>query len=158
MSGHADGFKNTTRKPINFTTDPKPENSRQGSSGQGVPGLEELLSVIEAIAATPIGRHPAIGDDIINKLKYTPLYAAYVALQPVMMKIFVSETTVEARSPWKLANSGPETIPQLKPLETGLSTMLRTVDTISKNIAKGEEVASGLRVLAEKGNANRDAM
>ncbi|KAG8891161.1 hypothetical protein FRC00_014179, partial [Tulasnella sp. 408] len=158
MSGHADGTKNTRKKPNNLTFDPKADNSRPGSSDQSVPGLAELLSVIETIAATPIGRNPAIGDGVVNKLRATPLYAAYVALQPVIMKIYVSETTVEARSPWKLAHESREEIPHLKPLETGIEEVNKTVYDISKNGAKGEHVASGFRSLAERGDANRHAV
>ncbi|KAG8904227.1 hypothetical protein FRC00_014175, partial [Tulasnella sp. 408] len=132
MSGHADGTKNTHKKPNNLTVDPKADNSRPGGSDHSVPGLAELLSVIETIAATPIGRNPAIGDGVVNKLRMTPLYAAYVALQPVIMKIYVSETTVEARSPWKLAHESREEIPHLKPLETGIEEVNKTVEDISK--------------------------
>lgn len=133
MSGPADAIKNSAKKPVNnITIDPRLGDSRSGSSGQSVPGLVELLSVIETIAATPIGRQPAIGEGTINKLRPTPLYPAFVALQPVIMKIFVSETTVEARSPWKLTHERQEDIPHLKPLDAGIKTVTKTMDEIYK--------------------------
>ncbi|KAG8952780.1 hypothetical protein FRC04_003704 [Tulasnella sp. 424] len=155
MSGPADNNKNTGKKPVNLTINQNPGSNRQGSSDKTVPGLAELLSVIETIAATPVGRSPVIGDDLINRLRGTPLYAAYTALQPVMMKILVSETTVEARSPWKLMRD-QEDIPQLKALETGIKAVSKSVDGISKSVAKDDDVASGFSTLAEKGGANRD--
>lgn len=113
------------------------ENGAQGlkgAEGIGIPGLSELVALVETIAATPPGKEPEIDRNAVEVLENTPLNVVYTALKPVFLKLGIAEAAVEARSPWsKTSGSAHEAVLQLKVIEEKVDLLSRNADEGFKN-------------------------
>lgn len=105
----------------------------KSAEAAAIPGLSELVALVETIASTPPGKAPALDQNALNFIETTPLSAVYTALKPVFLKLGIAEAAAEARSPWARGNVH-ENIPQLESIEG-------KVDALSKSANDGFKVS-----------------
>ncbi|KAG9042504.1 hypothetical protein FS837_010766 [Tulasnella sp. UAMH 9824] len=88
-SGHAPPGRNTTDSPKrkgngHAAAAPSSGNSTETST---VPGLAELVEVLSAMAATPLGARPKLNQDSIEKIKNSSLHSVLNGLKLIYQKI-----------------------------------------------------------------------
>ncbi|KAG8930508.1 hypothetical protein FRC01_002684 [Tulasnella sp. 417] len=76
--------------------DEVPASERSYVSAVEVPGLEEFLQVIEAMGSGP-GEQQGVALELVDRLRETPLYPAYEALQASWKKVHARMSEMEAR-------------------------------------------------------------
>lgn len=131
----------TNNNANNHSGSDKKANGAQDTKGAGVggteiPGLPELLAIVETIASTPPGKEPAVDQTALEVIQETPLSAVFTALRPVFLKLGIAEAAIEARSPWARTTTY-DNIPQLKSIE-------EKVDLLSKSADDGFKVGVSL--------------
>lgn len=119
----------------------------KGAEDVEIPGLLELVALVETIATTPPGKEPELDPDALKVLEATPLNLVYDALKPVFLKLAIAEAAVEAKSPWsKTSGNAHEAVIQLKAIE-------EKVDVISRKTDEGFKVSASIDVF-EAGRLN----
>ncbi|KAG8923062.1 hypothetical protein FRC00_006676 [Tulasnella sp. 408] len=88
-SGHAAAGRNATDPPKrkgngHASAAASSENPAETSV---VPGLAELVEVVAAMAAAPLGARPKLNQDLIEKINHSPLHPVLKELQPVYKKL-----------------------------------------------------------------------
>ncbi|KAG8923063.1 hypothetical protein FRC00_006677, partial [Tulasnella sp. 408] len=102
--GHAAGAaaanKNGTENPKDKANGNTAANSASAASKNPpeqpiIPGLAELVEVLNAMAAAPLGARPKINPELIEKIKNSPLHPVLGGLQPVFKKLGPTEGSPE---------------------------------------------------------------
>ncbi|KAG8923827.1 hypothetical protein FRC00_005807, partial [Tulasnella sp. 408] len=86
--GHAAG-KNATEPPKRKGNGHAAAAASSGNPTEtsAVPGLAELVEVVAAMAAAPLGARPKLNQDLIEKINNSPLHPVLKELQPVYKKL-----------------------------------------------------------------------
>ncbi|KAG8931302.1 hypothetical protein FRC00_000835 [Tulasnella sp. 408] len=149
-----------------------PPQNQQGGGSPGadptaVPGLAELIGILEAMAAVSLGARPRLDQDLIEKVKNSPLLPALYPLQSVYKKLgplegspehlqaqaqAVQRPVAHPRSPQSASNPGssPSSAQQPTPAaapaaagitsaEAGLKSVSSKLDSVSQAITDMKE-------------------
>ncbi|KAG8930804.1 hypothetical protein FRC01_002253 [Tulasnella sp. 417] len=116
-----------------------------------IPGLPQLVALVQTIAATPPGKEPEIDPDTLDVLENTPLNVVYDALKPVFLKLGIAEAAVEAKSPWsKTSGHVHETTLKLKAIEEKVDSLSKNTDEGFKNTLHEADLKGASQTLGEK--------
>ncbi|KAG9042247.1 hypothetical protein FS837_011105 [Tulasnella sp. UAMH 9824] len=94
--GHAPGAAAANRNPTelpkgkanwNTAANPAGAANRNPQEQPVIPGLAELVEVLNAMAAAPLGTRPKINTELIEKIKNSPLHPVLGGLQPIFKKL-----------------------------------------------------------------------
>ncbi|KAG9024765.1 hypothetical protein FS837_005201 [Tulasnella sp. UAMH 9824] len=129
----------------------KKDNAIKDAKGAeaAIPGLSELVALVETIASTPPGKEPVIDQNALEVIETTPLNLVYTALKPVFLKLGIAEAAAEARSPWARGNVH-EDIPQLKSIEDKVDVLSRNADDGFKDTLHGDDLKAASQALEGK--------
>ncbi|KAG8952774.1 hypothetical protein FRC04_003698 [Tulasnella sp. 424] len=117
-----------------------------GVGGTEIPGLPELLAIVETIASTPPGKEPAVDQTALEVIQETPLSALFTALRPVFLKLGIAEAAIEARSPWARTTTY-DNIPQLKSIEEKVDLLSKSADDGFKNTLHADDLKDSSQAL-----------
>ncbi|KAG8986095.1 hypothetical protein FRB90_004231, partial [Tulasnella sp. 427] len=143
------------------TRDNTTKNSSQGQVNTGnmeIPGLKELVALVDNIAATPPGREPTIDPNTLELLEATPLGAVYVSLKPVFLKLGIAEAAVEARSPWARTSVHYDSVAHLQSIDEKIVALSKTTEEGLTNTVNAGDLKAANQSLECKITSSQEVM
>ncbi|KAG9024766.1 hypothetical protein FS837_005202, partial [Tulasnella sp. UAMH 9824] len=154
---------------FNNNNGPAPANAKDSEDAQTIPGMQDLIEFINALAAVPLGTRPQLNPEQVERIKKSPLRPVVQALQPIYRKIVEAnvepEKPPEAKPPTPQPTSTPEPEPssaqqtpkaaaldvaELKNMEAELRSLSSKLDSVSQAVAdvtKQEDISASFRTL-----------
>ncbi|KAG8952779.1 hypothetical protein FRC04_003703 [Tulasnella sp. 424] len=132
----------------------EPENSTNNAAGgsveeppQPLPGLVELVEILDIMGAAPPGVRPPINQELIERIKSSPLQPVTKLLRPIWLKLGSPENPAE-QPPRPEANQPSQ--PTSTPGPDPSSTQQPTPPEVTPNGTEIKHIEAGLQSLSSK--------